>query len=634
MLMGMLVPFHSIKKGSRLVLYAAGNVGRNYYSQLKATDYANVIMWVDKYRESKSVSPLADLLKLRPDDYDLVLIAVLKKELADDIIVELEGFGLEREKLIFEEPIGCLLPYCVWAQSEITLQDLFCAPFDFRFFRNSFDIYFTNKISEDVYFSDLTNKIKEYAAFSETRQREVHDKTVKLIKSHNFSPKERLVFVRILYRAGCLFSNALRIYAESAALIENETSQRYWLFTDFLFMWFNYPRALYNDLFIELHNISKNLAEKWNINFNPIKYNRINNKKICFLLPFLLEIPTHNKFLSPIVSELIRTGYEVHLVNIEFSLYDENAYFLKPLALDIVRCVDIEGILKKFFPGCVHYHNANARNVRDRQVEILSIIADIDPLCVLDYSMGMGIVTYYICKQYPVINCPFQNAGYASSFFHKVIIPSMEDPFHPPIKAEQVVRMQPTYSMGEPYRIFCRSDYALNENDIVCVTVGTRLQTEITKSLVNGMCEVMAENKNIKWLIVGTEELPFASDLPEGIRFIRYESDLPGLYQICDIYVNPLRVGGGITVAWAVMSGLAIVTPSGAADARTLVGMSNTVKSEDEAVQKVRELAENPIALKHHKECIYQLSKQWDVRVYVKRLTEIMHDLAREFSND
>ena len=93
--------------GKRIVIYGAGKVGYNYYIQLSKNVNCNIVDWVDKnfagynYIERK-VNPINNI---KNADYDLIIIAVKYKKLAEQIINDLITMGIDKNKLCWYEPI-------------------------------------------------------------------------------------------------------------------------------------------------------------------------------------------------------------------------------------------------------------------------------------------------------------------------------------------------------------------------------------------------------------------------------------------------------------------------------------------------------------------------------------------------
>lgn len=98
------VPFRLMHDmGGKIVLYGAGNVGKSYYRQLAQAEGVEIVAWVDKkvgmVYGCRIESP--DILK--DIDFDQVLIAVKRSEMADEIRGQLNGI-VSREQILWEEP--------------------------------------------------------------------------------------------------------------------------------------------------------------------------------------------------------------------------------------------------------------------------------------------------------------------------------------------------------------------------------------------------------------------------------------------------------------------------------------------------------------------------------------------------
>ena len=635
-----LFPFKQVKKDSRIILYAAGAVGQAYYKQLFLTEYAEIVMWIDKSPALKGVVLPLQLIKTSDKDYDFIQIAVERENVAAEIKQELVSLGINEEKIVFIPPIACSLMEVTGQKSLFSLDELFSA--DKNKIEEALDDYFLYANCEIDYFSRLIDEICEYTNFDDGLKREIQSLILKYINEYELLPQSRisLILLRILFEAGCFYSEALQVYVKSVKLLDAGDSQKYWSFVDIEHIWLvnvNVHNILYNSFFIDLYNLSKEIAESWNLTWSPKSYEYYDNKRICFLLPFVYENNALHGYISPVVKEFIQLGYEVHLLDIEYCLLDGCEEFLKPIRK--VYGSSRPGVwFQDYFPDTVKYHQTSVRNVIERQKAILKIVTEINPLCILDNTMDIGIITHIIYKKYPVIRFPLRSRGYASTSFHKVIIDSKDDKFYPPIVESQVVRIVPFIEKKEPIRLFSRMEYGLENSDVVCVTVGYRLPVDLSEHLFSDMCAVMAENKTIKWLIVGTETLPYigrySSDLIEkSIRFINYESDLFGLYQICDIYVNPLRYGGGTTISWAALSGLAIVSPKDAHDAYTLLGSAVSVESESDIASKVNDFAVSTVLLEKHKQLSKDITSGWNVKRFVCELEEEMLKLSKNFES-
>lgn len=92
-------PFDKIKKGERIIIYGAGNIGRLYVKQLKMLDYCDVILWADKNYElfSSEVSNPEEILEV---EYDKVIIAIADQNVKKQATKSLLKLGIRRETII------------------------------------------------------------------------------------------------------------------------------------------------------------------------------------------------------------------------------------------------------------------------------------------------------------------------------------------------------------------------------------------------------------------------------------------------------------------------------------------------------------------------------------------------------
>ena len=90
----------------KIVIYGAGTVGQDYYSQLVKYQKINIVSWVDKNSSACNfdyydVQP-ADIISGL--DFDFILIAVLKEDLADSIREDLVQRGIAVDKIVWKKP--------------------------------------------------------------------------------------------------------------------------------------------------------------------------------------------------------------------------------------------------------------------------------------------------------------------------------------------------------------------------------------------------------------------------------------------------------------------------------------------------------------------------------------------------
>lgn len=96
-----------IPKGSKVILYGAGNVGTDYYHYMQETDDCRIAAWVDAEARNhrnrgKDVSDVDAVLGL---EYDVILIAVANETAARSIRGELRMRGIPDGRIVWTRPI-------------------------------------------------------------------------------------------------------------------------------------------------------------------------------------------------------------------------------------------------------------------------------------------------------------------------------------------------------------------------------------------------------------------------------------------------------------------------------------------------------------------------------------------------
>ena len=92
-------PYEKITRNSKVVLYGAGEVGRDLYSQIKNNEYCAIVLWVDQNWQGlgNSVS--------KPEDiegccYDYILIALSSLKALEDVREYLKKMNIAPHKII------------------------------------------------------------------------------------------------------------------------------------------------------------------------------------------------------------------------------------------------------------------------------------------------------------------------------------------------------------------------------------------------------------------------------------------------------------------------------------------------------------------------------------------------------
>lgn len=100
-------PIEKIRSRDRIAIYGAGKVGQSFYNQMKEKKYGELAVWVDNgfknhIRMGLPVQPIDALLRC---DFDKVIIAVQRRDVADEIKENLINWGIDEDKIIADLPV-------------------------------------------------------------------------------------------------------------------------------------------------------------------------------------------------------------------------------------------------------------------------------------------------------------------------------------------------------------------------------------------------------------------------------------------------------------------------------------------------------------------------------------------------
>lgn len=98
-------------RGTRIVVYGAGNVGRDIYNQLNYDSKIEVVLWTDSnWAELQKQNPeLEEVEQINNRQFDTILIAVKDGLIADKIKISIMSkFGISSENIMWICPESCI----------------------------------------------------------------------------------------------------------------------------------------------------------------------------------------------------------------------------------------------------------------------------------------------------------------------------------------------------------------------------------------------------------------------------------------------------------------------------------------------------------------------------------------------
>jgi glycosyltransferase involved in cell wall biosynthesis len=93
-------------QNKRIVLYGAGNVGRDYYSQFSRYTNCDIVAWIDKNADKIKIPYIKVLTPevIKDMEFDYIIIAVLEKKIVESIMITLSEIKVNKNKIIWFYP--------------------------------------------------------------------------------------------------------------------------------------------------------------------------------------------------------------------------------------------------------------------------------------------------------------------------------------------------------------------------------------------------------------------------------------------------------------------------------------------------------------------------------------------------
>lgn len=565
-----LFPYTKIEQGSRIIIYGAGMAGMDYYEQVKVSKYANVLCMVDKdwevWKESENILvPVIgkdDILQYYPE-CDYIIISIRQKETAESVRRMLLEMGIEDKKIQIPDDAS-LHDYvqirrnkCIWRMDIKDLLDKEKRSEIIQFFQ-------TDGKGCIQYLEYLIIQIKMQDKDSETYQQLLSE----IFAEQNL--KHKIILIYLIIEAKGLDQNLFREYVKTISALE-DLEERYIYLTDTALFPLFFYNCVYREFYLEMREGYRNMMEAFQLKI-PFKEDRKHKKEtLIFLLPPLLGECTHGNYINGVIEKFDRNRYECHIFFMDIAINAGDNQLPK------TKCGwDSSGGKTRFsekkyieiFGKDVQLEYVRGNSIKKRLQTTLTRIYEINPSLIIDVTDETMPLSYLLVKEFPILYIPLR--GFVSSmFFTKMLVEGKKAALYanhkfPSIEEAQMFECYINFPEKAPERRWKKKEFGWKHNDFIMVTVGDRLPSEMSEEFMKNVCELMKKDREIKWLIIGCNNIKYLSlreDLIKNgqIIFAGYQPDLAGIFQICDAYINPQRTGGGVSQRIAISNGVPVV---------------------------------------------------------------------------
>ncbi|MDT8899750.1 glycosyltransferase [Anaeroselena agilis] len=323
-------------------------------------------------------------------------------------------------------------------------------------------------------------------------------------------------------------------------------------------------------------------------------------RKVAVLVPQLLALvhaPTRVILNYCKQLKLDYPDYELKIFVEDTHFFDPEEAAIMPFLFKSVPSGQDAGIHREFLsPAAVDIHYSAVDLPRKERLERdLAAITSFGPDLVWAVNADVSILREVLFSLYPVLDMPstlkiscsckadlficFQDIAQVKAECEKY------DFLLESINSGKFVRHQPGMDLAGPQREKSRSEYFLRPEDFVLITVGNRLDADLTADFVLMVDSFLDKHANAKWVVVGKGGENAVGKLCPGSAgnrvFIEYDDDLAALYAVCDVYINPFRQGGGVSAAMAMHQSLPVVTLGGS-DVGAIAGSEGSLTDKDD----------------------------------------------------
>ena len=189
---------------------------------------------------------------------------------------------------------------------------------------------------------------------------------------------------------------------------------------------------------------------------------------------------------------------------------------------------------------------------------LINIINKIKPYYIL--SIGNGSILADLCGN--IVPCASMSVVFSSipktKNNMKIIGRKLKEDEKKLYIDDDIIESRFTFELKEQKLCYSKTDKNLPDNKFIIVVIGTRLQFDVTDEFMKMLQEVCKKGCYVVFAGIMDnydslmENYPIISD---NSSFIGYCDDILALMEICDLYVNPDRLGGGFSVIEAFYKG-------------------------------------------------------------------------------
>lgn len=400
--------------------------------------------------------------------------------------------------------------------------------------------------------------------------------------------KEQIICATILMKTESFNSEDMKLFMQSIKKADTHkyASWKHKLLFDIIPIYaMRHSSDLYEEFWIDKKIVLSQLGEYY---YDIYKLSERKKGKIVICAAKLCGEKRHiSNIVISLANGLAKMGYKV-LIVVEDYLYTSEEYFIKHKFGSGTDSSKWDAELQAMLRENVSLVYATGIGLADRLNDVIKKIIEFQPEALYHFQSDVTCSSYVLHKLFPVIFVPTVHEGH-NSYFHALAVPNyklgiaLNEKYHFIEDNRAIVQYSPYYKEEIPCHSYTRKQFGLGTGFVV-VTVGNRLTYEISDDMVDEVIRLLDRCENMQWLLVGTVYIEYISQkygsylIDSRIVYLDYENDLPALFQLCNVYLNPNRAGGGITIAMAMQQRLPIAQMYSISGGVAWTGIENAIK--------------------------------------------------------
>jgi hypothetical protein len=122
-----------------------------------------------------------------------------------------------------------------------------------------------------------------------------------------------------------------------------------------------------------------------------------------------------------------------------------------------------------------------------------------------------------------------------------------------------------TFSLCEQNSSSSRKDFGIPEDRFVAIVSGLRLDSEIDHDFIQLLIRLMNDGLHVVFIGIFDSYEKYSNEYPifkTNSTYLGVQKDVLAINELCDIYINPHRKGGGTSAVEALVKGVPVVTDS------------------------------------------------------------------------